>query len=97
VPSVVDTIAVGRIPSGVTVSGTRRELYVSHRIDADLTIVDLGAEDTIDPARLHSKSRATPFAGMRVKGLPVYTIVRGRVVMQRGELAAPAYGEFVRP
>jgi len=41
VPSIVDTIAVGRIPSGVSVSGTRRELYVSHRIDADLTIVDL--------------------------------------------------------
>lgn len=41
VPSVVQTIAVGRIPSGVSVSATRRELYVSHRIDPDLTIVDL--------------------------------------------------------
>jgi dihydroorotase len=65
--------------------------------DADLTIVDLQAQDTIDPVRLHSKSRATPFAGMRVRGLPVYTIVRGRVVMRRGDLAAAAWGEFVRP
>jgi dihydroorotase len=65
--------------------------------DADLTIVDLAARDVIDAARLHSKSRATPFAGMEVTGLPVYTIVRGRVVMRRGELAEPASGEFVRP
>jgi dihydroorotase len=65
--------------------------------DADLTIVDLQAQDVIDAARLHSKSRATPFAGMRVTGLPVYTVVRGRVVMRRGELAGPASGEFIRP
>ena len=65
--------------------------------DADLTIVDMQAQDVIDPARLHSKSRATPFVGMRVTGLPVYAIVRGRVVMRRGEIAPPGCGEFVRP
>jgi dihydroorotase len=65
--------------------------------DADLTIVDLRARDVIDPARLHSKSRTTPFAGTQVTGLPVYTIVRGRVVMRRGEIAEPPSGDFVRP
>lgn len=40
-PSIVEKIAVGRLPSGVSVSATQRELYVSHRIDADLTVVDL--------------------------------------------------------
>jgi dihydroorotase len=65
--------------------------------DADLTLVDLQARGTIDAARLHSKSRATPFEGMRVIGLPVYTVVRGRVVMRRGQLAEPPHGEFVRP
>jgi YVTN family beta-propeller protein len=39
--AVVDTIPVGRLPSGLAVSATRRELYVAHRIDADLTIIDL--------------------------------------------------------
>ena len=38
---VVDTVNVGRIPSGVAVSRQRREVYVTHRIDGDLTIVDL--------------------------------------------------------
>jgi dihydroorotase len=65
--------------------------------DADLTIVDLQARGVIDATRLHSKSRATPFHGMRVTGLPVYTVVRGSVVMRRGELAGAACGEFVRP
>jgi hypothetical protein len=38
---VVESIDVGRIPSGLAVSRDRRELYVTHRIDADVTIVDL--------------------------------------------------------
>ncbi|HLK36303.1 MAG TPA: multiheme c-type cytochrome [Polyangiaceae bacterium] len=39
---VSQTIAVGRLPSGLAVSGARPELYVTRRIDADLMIVDLG-------------------------------------------------------
>jgi DNA-binding beta-propeller fold protein YncE len=39
--TVADRIAVGRLPSGLAVSATRRELYVAHRIDADLAVVDL--------------------------------------------------------
>ncbi len=39
--AVVATIDVGRLPSGLAVSGERNELYVTHRIDGDLTIVDL--------------------------------------------------------
>ncbi len=35
------TIPVGRLPSGVAVSATRRELYVTHRIDGKVTIVPL--------------------------------------------------------
>ena len=40
---VVATIDVGRLPSGLAVSGERSELYVTHRIDGDVTIVDLSA------------------------------------------------------
>jgi YVTN family beta-propeller protein len=38
---VVDTISVGRLPAGLAVSATLREVYVSHRIDPDLTVIDL--------------------------------------------------------
>lgn len=38
---VVSSINVGRLPSGLAVSSDRRELYVTHRIDGDVTVVDL--------------------------------------------------------
>jgi dihydroorotase len=50
---------------------------------ADLTLIDPDVEITIDPARLSSKSRNTPFAGWRATGAPCATIVAGRVVWRR--------------
>lgn len=38
----VDTIPVGRLPSGLAVSATQTQVYVTHRIDGDVTVVDLG-------------------------------------------------------
>src|SRR6266481_7607791 len=47
---------------------------------ADITILDPDAETTVDPARFHSKSRNTPFAGWTLRGGPWKTIVSGKVV-----------------
>ena len=47
---------------------------------ADVTVVDPQRRWTVDAARLHSKSRNTPFAGMAMQGQAVVTIVGGRVV-----------------
>ncbi|MDI6788193.1 MAG: dihydroorotase, partial [Planctomycetota bacterium] len=47
--------------------------------DADITIIDLNKEWTIDPAKFKSKSRNCPFGGWKVKGKAVYTIVAGQV------------------
>jgi dihydroorotase len=66
--------------------------------DADLVIVDLHREDTIRGERFRSKSKITPFEGMRTKGQPVCTIVRGRVVMRDGKLEGPpGWGQMVTP
>jgi dihydroorotase len=65
--------------------------------DADMTIVDLHKEGRIDKDRLHSKSKVTPFHGFRVKGLPVYTVVRGTVVMKQGEIYGGPGGRLQRP
>jgi predicted CXXCH cytochrome family protein len=43
---VAASIPVGRLPSGVAVSATKSELYVTHRIDADVTVVDLSRRAT---------------------------------------------------
>jgi len=63
--------------------------------DADLTIVDLKAERVIDDAWIGSKCGWTPFAGRKVRGWPVGTLVGGRLAMWQGELGA-AGGQPVR-
>jgi dihydroorotase len=53
---------------------------------ADLTVVDPGRCWTVDPARLRSRSRNTPYAGRELRGWVGWTIVGGRVAYT----AAPA-------
>ncbi|HUJ19814.1 MAG TPA: dihydroorotase [Nitrospirota bacterium] len=47
--------------------------------DADVTIIDPNAEWTVDPSQFKSRSKNTPFAGWKLKGRAVQTIVGGRV------------------
>jgi dihydroorotase len=47
---------------------------------ADLVLVDPNARWTIDPARLRTKSRNTPFAGRAVQGRVAMTLCEGVVV-----------------
>lgn len=47
---------------------------------ADLTIVDLTSERTVDPGSFLSKGTNTPFGGWNLKGWPAATIVDGQVV-----------------
>ncbi len=53
--------------------------------DADLTIVDLKATKRITADDLHYRIGWTPYEGMTVRGLPVATVVRGKLVAQDGE------------
>jgi dihydroorotase len=47
---------------------------------ADITLIDPNMEWTVDPAKFISKSRNSPFAGRRLKGRAMLTIVAGDVV-----------------
>ena len=60
--------------------------------DADIAVVDLRREATIAAAGLHSRGRVTPFEGMRVRGVPVHTLVRGRFVMRDRVLVEDSLG-----
>ena len=60
--------------------------------DADLALVDLSREWTIDDAKIQSRSKISPWHGRKVKGLPVHTIVRGRFVMRDRRLVAGTKG-----
>jgi dihydroorotase len=65
--------------------------------DADFTLVDPAVEWTIDNARLHSKHPFSPWHGFRVRGAPVATILRGRVIMRDGNPVGEPMGALVRP
>lgn len=72
-----------------------RKGVVAVGADADFTIVDMERSATISSQRLHSRSSTTPFDGWKVKGVPVITIVRGRVVMKDGEINGSPVGRHL--
>jgi dihydroorotase len=69
-----------------------RKGVIAPGADADIAIVDLTREWSIDDAKLQSLSRITPFHGRHVKGLPIHTLVRGRFVMKDRTLMAGTRG-----
>lgn len=63
--------------------------------DADFTIVDMKKETVFRQQDMHTKAGYTAWEGMKNKGMPVYTIVRGSTVMRHGEIVGkPGYGKF---
>jgi dihydropyrimidinase len=64
--------------------------------DADLALVDLEEEKEVTPDYMRSAADWGLYDGWKVKGWPVMTIVRGEVVMDRGEIVAEAgHGSYV--
>ena len=106
VPTMLDHVNAGRLSIerfvDLTSAGPQRlfGLVAKGRIaagyDADLTIVDLGRTETIRDAWIESRCGWTPYDGVKVKGWPVATLVRGRMAMRDGEILGPAAGEPVR-
>ena len=47
---------------------------------ADIVLFSESERWTVDPAKLHGKSRNTPFAGLELTGKVKYTVCRGSVV-----------------
>jgi dihydroorotase len=78
------------------VFGTANKGRMAVSYDADLTIVDLKAKRTITHDQQATRCGWTPFDGVEATGWPMATLVRGRVVMQDGELIGSAHGRPVR-
>jgi dihydroorotase len=51
---------------------------------ADVTLIDPDARWTIDPARLRTKSKNTPFLKREVTGRVQMTLAAGQVVFEHG-------------
>ncbi len=62
--------------------------HLSIGADADITIIDSEVSWIVEPERLHSKSKNTPFIGWKMTGRVTCTIVGGRVVYSVEESVA---------
>ncbi len=64
--------------------------------DADIAIWDPDREETISQSLMHGGSDYTPYEGIKVKGWPVSTMVRGRFVVRDGKLVGTlGAGDYV--
>ncbi len=65
--------------------------------DADLALVDLGANWTLGRDDLHDRHRLSPYVGMALRGRVVRTLRRGQTIYRDGKPAAGAGGRLLRP
>lgn len=64
--------------------------------DADLVIVDLDKEIILNKDNLHSKISYCLYDGMKIKGVPITTILRGNIIVDNGKfLGKKANGQVV--
>jgi dihydropyrimidinase len=64
--------------------------------DADIAIWDPNREETISQSLMHGGSDYTPYEGIKVKGWPVSTMVRGKFVVRDGTLVGTlGAGDYV--
>lgn len=76
------------------INKTKGDLSVG--MDADFVIVDLEREVNINEEKMYTRSSAKIFDGYQVKGIPILTAVRGKIIMHNGEIIGKAgYGEYL--
>jgi allantoinase len=72
-----------------------RKGAISPGLDADLVIWDPDAEFEVRPEALHQRHAQTPYAGLRLAGRVLTTVLRGRRIYDAGEFPEPAGGRFL--
>lgn len=106
VPIMLDHVSAGRLTLqrfvDLTSAGPARVYGIAGKgriaggYDADLTLVDLKAERLIEDGWIESLCGWTPYAGRRVRGWPLVTVVRGQAVMREGQISGIMPGRPVR-
>ncbi|MEK6773484.1 MAG: dihydroorotase [Bdellovibrionota bacterium] len=75
------------------VFGIKNKGRIEVGYDADFTVVDLKKEKTITNSWMASRCGWTPFDGMKVKGWPTMTILKGQIAMQDDQILLPSSGD----
>jgi allantoinase len=64
--------------------------------DADFTIVDLNQTYTLQAKEMYTACGWIPYEGRKITGRVAYTILRGKVIAEKGKvLGEPGFGKFV--
>lgn len=75
---------------------TGRKGSLQIRADADIVVFDPAREVRLSRSLLHENCDYTPYEGLKLKGMPTLTMLRGQIIAQDGEFAGEAAGRFLR-
>jgi len=65
--------------------------------DADFAIVDINEEKEVTLDILYTAQDFSPEEGMKLKGWAEYTVLRGKVIFEKGEvIGKPGYGKYIK-
>jgi len=65
--------------------------------DADFAIVDVNEEKEVTLKNLYTAQDFSPEEGMKLKGWPLYTVLRGKVIFEKGKVVGqPGHGQFIK-
>ncbi|WP_066893212.1 dihydropyrimidinase [Clostridium nigeriense] len=65
--------------------------------DGDIVIIDPTIEKKLNVEELHSNVDYTPYEGIKVKGYPIYTILRGEIIAKDNKfIGKKGYGQFIK-
>jgi dihydroorotase len=86
----LDLVAAGKLTLDRAIDAAsgapRRALARSQALEAgaraDLCVFDPEREWTVEPARMHSRSKSTPLAGRRLRGQVRWTVAAGEVIYE---------------
>jgi len=80
------------------IMGLSSKGFIKPGFDADFAIVDPAAAVKVDHRELQHNTDFSPWQGQRLYGFPKYTVLRGQVVAEEGELTSPKIfgGRFQR-
>lgn len=64
--------------------------------DADFTLVDPNGTTLLEPERLYSKQRQSPWLGQRLRGAVAAAVLRGELIARDGEPLGEPRGQLLR-
>jgi allantoinase len=65
--------------------------------DADLTLVELGPQFTLQRKDLLDRHKLSPYVGRTFTGVVRRTLLRGKTIFADGKLSGPPHGRLIKP